>query len=142
MAAPIWELWLGHEFVAYDHVSVAKLERAMQAGEAQTSLVLAGRRYQVEWTRTNDGWDIVQRSDAHPERLRAVRRIEPSPQPPAEKGKDKDLWTELTADELRAAVALHYDEERWDEGLTPDEIALPWRHLPSQLGCRGVFSAC
>ena len=38
----------------------------------------------------------------------------------------------LTPDEMRAAAALHYTEYTWDHGLTPAEVALPWRGLPSQ----------
>jgi uncharacterized membrane protein YgcG len=48
----------------------------MQAGEVQLKLLLAGRAFTVMWTRAaaDDCWDIVMRSDAHPERVRPVRR--------------------------------------------------------------------
>ena len=69
--------------------------------------------------------------------------LPPPPPPPAQlpavgvisavKGKDKETWAEMTADEQRAASALCYDETMWDEGITPGPIARPWRALPPHM---------
>ena len=60
------------------------------------------------------------------------RSLAPEPEEEEQLGKDKERWVLLTPDEMRAAAALHYTEYTWDHGLTPAEVALPWRGLPSQ----------
>ena len=40
---------------------------------------------------------------------------------------------ELTPEEMRAAQTLGFDAEYWDNGMTPDAIALPWSALPPPL---------
>ena len=228
MGQPRWEVRLGSEFVDFDLKSQQQLERAMQAGESQLKLLLAGRSFTVAWSRAaDDCWDMAMRSDARPERVRPVRRhapppggaameaamdrdareeakqadqrgdvarrrdgsgrsslgaacergggagaergggtgrggpsgsgggsgssgaaaeaaevdepaplrrrsLAPEPEEEAQLGKDKERWVLLTPDEMRAAAALHYTEYTWDHGLTPAEVALPWRGLPSQ----------
>ena len=52
---------------------------------------------------------------------------------PTPKGKDKATWAELTPEEMRAAATLGFDAEYWDNGMTPDAIALPWSALPPPL---------
>jgi len=74
-----WEVRLGSEFVDFDLKSQQQLERAMQAGEFQLKLLLAGRSFTVAWSRAADDWDITMRSDARPERVRPVRRHAPPP---------------------------------------------------------------
>ena len=91
MSHPRWEVRLGSsEFVDYDLESQQRLERAMQAGEVQLQLLLAGRAFTVLWTRASadDCWDILMRSDAHPERVRPVRRHCSRAVKPAVKGGD------------------------------------------------------
>ena len=85
MSQPRWEVCLGSEFVDYDLESQHRLERAMQAGEVELQLLLAGRAFTVAWTRAgaDDCWDIAMRSDAHPERVRPVRRHTPPRAAPA-----------------------------------------------------------
>ena len=85
MSQPRWEVCLGSEFVDYDLESQQRLERAMQAGEVELQLLLAGRAFMVAWSRASadDCWDIAMRSDAHPERVRPVRRHTPPRAAPA-----------------------------------------------------------
>ena len=73
MGQPRWEVRLGSEFVDFDLKSQQQLERAMQAGESQLKLLLAGRSFTVAWSlATDDCGDIAMRSDARPERVRPV----------------------------------------------------------------------
>ena len=85
MSQPRWEVCLGSEFVDYDLESQHRLERAMQAGEVELQLLLAGRAFTVAWSRAgaDDCWDIAMRSDARPERVRPVRRHTPPRAAPA-----------------------------------------------------------
>ena len=85
MSQPRWEICLGSEFVDYDLESQQRLERAMQAGEVELQLLLAGRAFTVAWSRASadDCWDIAMRSDARPERVRPVRRHTPPRAAPA-----------------------------------------------------------
>ena len=90
MSHPRWEVRLGSsEFVDYDLESQQRLERAMQAGEVQLQLLLAGRAFTVTWTRASadDCWEILMRSDRHPERTRPVRRHPPRAAPAPERAR-------------------------------------------------------
>ena len=68
-----------------------------------------------------------------------VAAVPPFPAPPPEAasqgppGKDKATWAELTPEEMRAATTLGFDASFWENGMTPDTIALPWSGLPPQL---------
>lgn len=85
MGQPRWEVRLGSEFVDFDLKSQQQLERAMQAGQFQLKLLLAGQSFTVAWSRAaDDCWDIAMRSDARPERVRPVRRhVAAPPVPPS-----------------------------------------------------------
>ena len=43
------------------------------------------------------------------------------------------MWAELTPEEMRAATTLGFEAVQWENGMTPDAIALPWSALPPQL---------
>ena len=49
------------------------------------------------------------------------------------KGKDKAEWSLLLPQEMQAATMLGFDAVQWDNGMTPDAIALPWSALPPPL---------
>jgi len=57
----------------------------------------------------------------------------PHAAPQGPKGKDKERWAELNPEEMRAAATLGFDAALWENGMTPDTIALPWSALPPQL---------
>jgi hypothetical protein len=63
--------------------------------------------------------------------------VAPAPPPEAApqgpKGKDKAMWAELTPEEMRAATTLGFEAVQWENGMTPDAIALPWSALPPPL---------
>ena len=67
----------------------------------------------------------------------AAPAVAPAPPPQAApqgpKGKDKATWAELTPEEMRAATTLGFDDAYWENGMTPDAIALPWSALPPPL---------
>ena len=48
-------------------------------------------------------------------------------------GKDKATWAELTPREVQAAATLGFDAIYWDNGMTPDAIAVPWSALQPPL---------
>ena len=69
---------------------------------------------------------VVGLGDARVPPLRAPPR-------PHEAGTRATSWAELTPEEMRAAATLGFDAEYWDNGMTPDAIALPWSALPPPL---------